>query len=168
MDQFMQALLDFFKQIQDMGPVLFVPIVIFLTGIFFGLNWMKSSRAAITVGIGFIGVNLALTLVWDRLGPVTQAIVQRFGLRLEVLDTSWTSAAAVAFTSQIGVVIIPYVLLINALLLFLRMTKTMNIDIWNYWHFALSGALVSAMTGSAFLGFLATACPAWSRSSWRG
>lgn len=141
-----------------MGAVLFVPIVIFFTGILFGLHWMKSFRAAITVGVGFIGVNLALSLVWDQLGPVTQDIVARFGLRLEVLDTSWTSAAAVAFTGQVGVFIIPYVLLINIILISLRLTKTMNIDIWNYWHFALSGTLVGVMTGSSFLGFLATAC----------
>lgn len=158
MNQLAQWILDFFAQIQEMGPVLFVPIIIFVTGLCFGLTWMKSSRAAITVGIGFIGVNLALTLVWDQLGPVTQDIVARFGLRLEVLDTSWTSAAAVSFTTQIGVVIIPYVLLINTLLLFLRLTKTLDIDIWNFWHFALSGSLVAVMSGSIFLGFLATAC----------
>lgn len=154
----MQTILGFFSSIQNMGAVLFVPIVIFVTGIVFGLHWMKSSRAAITVGIGFIGVNLALSLVWDQLGPVTQAIVERFGLRLEVLDTSWTSAAAVAFTGQVGVFIIPYVLLINVIMISLRLTKTMNIDIWNYWHFALTGTLVTGMSGSAFLGFLATAC----------
>lgn len=158
MEQLIQGILDFFSSIQSMGAVLFVPIVIFLTGIVFGLHWMKSSRAAVTVGIGFIGVNLVLSLVWDQLGPVTQDIVERFGLRLEVLDTSWTSAAAVAFTGQVGVFIIPFVLLINVLLIFLRLTKTMNIDIWNYWHFALTGTLVSVMSGSTFLGFLATAC----------
>lgn len=158
MDQIVQSILGIFSSIQNMGAVLFVPIVIFLVGIIFGLNWMKSSRAAITVGIGFIGVNLALTLVWDQLGPITHAIVERFGLRLEVLDTSWTSAAAVAFTGQVGVFIIPYVLLINVIMIFLRLTKTMNIDIWNYWHFALTGTLVTVMSDSAFLGFLATAC----------
>ncbi|MBQ9108829.1 MAG: hypothetical protein IJY02_02245, partial [Oscillospiraceae bacterium] len=125
MDQIVQSILGIFSSIQNMGAVLFVPIVIFLVGIIFGLNWMKSSRAAITVGIGFIGVNLALTLVWDQLGPITHAIVERFGLRLEVLDTSWTSAAAVAFTGQVGVFIIPYVLLINVIMIFLRLTKTM-------------------------------------------
>ena len=158
MEQIIRSILGFFASIQSMGAVLFVPIVIFLTGILFGLHWMKSSRAAITVGVGFIGVNLALSLVWEQLGPVTQDIVARFGLRLEVLDTSWTSAAAVAFTGQVGVFIIPYVLLINVILISLRLTKTMNIDIWNYWHFALTGTLVSVMSQSAFLGFLATAC----------
>ena len=153
-----QKILEVFSSIQNMGAVLFVPIVIFITGILFGLHWMKSSRAAITVGIGFIGVNLALSLVWEQLGPATHAIVERFGMRLEVLDTSWTSAAAVAFTGQVGVFIIPYVLLINIIMISLRLTKTMNIDIWNYWHFALAGTLVAGISGSAFLGFLATAC----------
>ncbi len=158
MAEFLRVIIDFFFGIQAMGAVLFVPVVIFITGICFGLNWKKSSRAAITVGIGFIGVDLVLGIVWDKLGPVTREIVERFGLQLEVLDISWTSAAAVSFTTIIGVIIIPFVLLLNVICLFLRLTKTMNIDIWNYWHFALTGSLVNLLSGSLWLGLLATAC----------
>ncbi len=158
MAELFAAFLDFFFGIQAMGAVLFIPIVIFLTGICFRLNWKKSSRAAITVGVGFIGVDLVLGIVWNALGPVTQEIVGRFDLQLEVLDISWTSAAAVSFTTVVGALIIPFVLIINVICLFFGITKTMNIDIWNYWHFALTGSLVNFLSGSLWLGLLATAC----------
>ena len=158
MEQLAQAVVTLFDQIRALGPVLFVPIVILLTGLCFGLNWMKASRAAITVGTGFIGVNLTLSIVWDTLSPVTQIIVERFHLSLGVLDASWSAAAAVSFTTQIGVVIIPLVLLMNVVLLFTGVTKTVNIDIWNYWHFAISGALIQAVTGSLVLALVGTAC----------
>ena len=42
-------------------------------------------------------------------------------------------------------------------MLLTRTTRTVNIDIWNYWHFAFTGALVSAATNSLVLGLIASA-----------
>jgi PTS system galactitol-specific IIC component len=33
-------------------------------------------------------------------------------------------------------------------------TKTINIDIWNFWHFAFAGALVQAVTGNIWYGLI--------------
>jgi len=38
-----------------------------------------------------------------------------------------------------------------------KTTKTVNVDLWNYWHFAFTGALVTAATGSLTLGMIAAA-----------
>jgi len=46
-------------------------------------------------------------------------------------------------------------LLVNVLLLSVGATKTMNIDIWNFWHYALTGSLIYFVTGNILLGFLA-------------
>ena len=40
-------------------------------------------------------------------------------------------------------------------MLALRLTKTVDVDMWNYWHFALGGTLVYYSTGSFWLGLLA-------------
>jgi PTS system galactitol-specific IIC component len=37
-------------------------------------------------------------------------------------------------------------------LLVVGLTRTFNIDLWNYWHFALSGALVAAVSDNLWLG----------------
>jgi PTS system galactitol-specific IIC component len=48
------------------------------------------------------------------------------------------------------------VLIANLLMLATGLTRTIYIDIWNYWHFALIGALVLALSGSMWLGLSAT------------
>jgi PTS system galactitol-specific IIC component len=49
------------------------------------------------------------------------------------------------------------VLALNLAMLALNLTRTINIDIWNYWHFALVGALVQGVSGSLLLGLAVTA-----------
>src|SRR5690606_41598222 len=62
-----------------------------------------------------------------------------------------------AFPSGVGAVIIPVIVLVNRAMLLLRLTKTVNIDIWNFWHFAFSGAVIMTITGSFWYGLLGAA-----------
>lgn len=42
----------------DLGAVVVLPILIFIFGIVLGAKWGKAFISALTVGIGFIGLNL--------------------------------------------------------------------------------------------------------------
>ncbi|HBL7190323.1 TPA: PTS galactitol transporter subunit IIC [Escherichia coli] len=56
--------------------------------------------------------------------------------------------------------VIPLTILINVAMLALNKTRTVDVDMWNYWHFALAGTLVYYSTGSLFFGLLAAAIAA--------
>lgn len=149
----MDIILSFFYYIQSLGSVVFVPLIIMCVGLVFRLGFKKSLRAGVTVGSGFIGVNLILNIVWNTIGPISTSIVERFGLSMNVIDVGWAAASASAFSSEIGAFIIPFVLVINIILLVFRLTKTVNVDIWNYWHYAFTGSMIVIMTGSVLWGF---------------
>lgn len=144
--------LDF---IVGLGPQVMMPIIITIFGLVLGAKFGKSLRAGLTVGVGFVGLNLVIGLLGGTLGPAAQEMVQRLGLNLTVIDVGWPAAAAIAFASRVGAIIIPIGLLVNILMLVTNTTQTVNIDIWNYWHFAFTGALVQGATGSTALGILA-------------
>jgi len=82
------------------------------------------------------------------------------GLDFPVLDVGWPPLAAITWASPIAPLTIVLVLVLNLAMLALNLTRTVNIDIWNYWHFALVGALVQAASGSLWLGLAATAVTA--------
>ncbi|WCJ52769.1 PTS sugar transporter subunit IIC [Lentilactobacillus buchneri] len=67
----------------------------------------------------------------------------------------WPAASAVAFGTQVGAIIIPLGLGINILMLLTKTTQTLNIDLWNYWHFAFIGSIVSIATRSFLWGVFA-------------
>lgn len=143
--------------ILDLGATVMLPLIIFLLGAAFGLGWARSFRAGLTIGVGFVGIGLVIGLLVNNLGPAAKAMVERFGVQLDVIDVGWPAAASIAFASKVGALVIPIGLAVNVLMLLTRTTQTLNVDLWNFWHFAFTGALVSAATGSLALGLVAAA-----------
>ena len=146
-----QSVVQFFL---GLGPSVFLPVLIFLLAVLFGANPWKALRAALLVGVGFLGINLVLELLADNLGPAAQAMVERVGIELSIIDVGWPASSAIAFASDLAMLVIPAGILLNLLLIFARVTKTINIDIWNFWHFAFAGALVQYVTGNLFFGLI--------------
>lgn len=56
--------------------------------------------------------------------------------------------------SQIALVAIPVAIGVNVLMLVTRMTRVVNVDIWNIWHMTFTGAMLHLATGSYWLGIL--------------
>ena len=146
-----QTFVDFFL---DLGASVFLPVIIFVLAIVFGAKIGKSIRAALMVGVGFVGINLIIGLLTENLGPASEAMVERFGIDLSIIDVGWPASAAIAFGSEIAALVIPAGILLNLLLLIPKITKTINIDIWNFWHFAFAGAMVQAVTGNIWYGLI--------------
>ncbi len=157
----MEVFLSTLKAIIDnLGATVALPIIIFLFAVALGAQPGRAFRAGVTIGIAFIGINLVIGLMWTNLSEVAQAMVKNTGIQRDVVDVGWPSAAAIAFGSAVGLWVIPLTLLVNIVMLVTRLTKTLDIDVWNYWHFAFIGSLVVAATGNLLFGLLAAAIAA--------
>ena len=128
--------------------------MIFVIALILGAKVGRAIRAAITIGIAFIGINLVIGLMLTNLGAVAQAMVTNAGIQRDIVDVGWPSAAAIAFGSSVGLWVIPVAILVNIAMLFAGLTRTLNVDVWNFWHFAFVGSLVVAATNSLGLGIL--------------
>ncbi len=152
MEAFFTAFADLMGQL---GTTVALPIIIFLFAVILGAKPGRAFRAAITIGVAFIGINLIIGLMWGTLGGAAQAIVEYTGTSLDVVDVGWPSASAIAFGTQVGSFIIPVALGVNIVMLALGLTMTLNVDIWNFWHFAFLGSMVVVATGNLVLGLVA-------------
>ena len=94
-------------------------------------------------------------LLTSSLGPALSQVVEIYGLQLKVFDMGWPAAAAVAYNTSVGAFIIPVCLGVNLLMLLTKTTRTVNIDLWNYWHFAFIGAVVYFASDNIWWGFFA-------------
>jgi PTS system galactitol-specific IIC component len=43
---------------------------------------------------------------------------------------------------------------LNILLIKLKLTRTLNVDIWNFWHFAFVGTLITQASGNVMMGLV--------------
>ncbi|EAB0024808.1 PTS galactitol transporter subunit IIC [Salmonella enterica subsp. enterica serovar Kentucky] len=142
------------------GPTVLLPLVLFFLALFFKVKPAKALRSSLIVGIGFVGIYAIFDILTSNVGPAAQAMVERTGINLPVVDLGWPPLAAITWGSPIAPFVIPLTMLINVAMLALNKTRTVDVDMWNYWHFALAGTLVYYSTGSFVLGLSAAAIAA--------
>lgn len=151
----MQTIINVFSYINSLGASVMMPIILTIIGVVLGAKFGKALRGGLTVGIGFIGLNLVTGLMGENLAPAVQQMAQRFGLALSTVDIGWPAASAIAFGTTIGLIIIPIGLIVNIVMLLTNTTQTLDVDIWNYWHFAFTGSLIYSLTGNFAYGVIA-------------
>ncbi|ECJ9020910.1 PTS galactitol transporter subunit IIC [Salmonella enterica] len=142
------------------GPTVLLPLVLFFLALFFKVKPAKALRSSLIVGIGFVGIYAIFDILTSNVGPAAQAMVERTGISLPIVDLGWPPLAAITWGSPIAPFVIPLTMLINVAMLALNKTRTVDVDMWNYWHFALAGTLVYYSTGSFVLGLSAAAIAA--------
>ena len=144
----MDKVLAVVQCILNMGPTVILPITILILGLIFKIKFSKALKSGLTIGIGFVGINLVVNLLTTTLGPAAQAMVERFGLSLTIIDVGWPMTASATWASPVAPLLIPICLIVNLILIYFNKTKTLNIDLWNYWHFIVAGATGYIVTGS--------------------
>jgi len=105
-----QSIMDGINFVVGLGSSVMMPIVITLIGLIMGAKPGKAIRAGLTVGVGFIGLNLVIGMLGGNLGPAVQQMVTNYGLSLTVIDVGWPAAAAIAFATKVGALVIPIAL----------------------------------------------------------
>lgn len=146
---------EVFKYIIGLGAAVMMPIIFTILGVCIGIKLPKALKSGLLVGVGFVGLSVVTALLTSSLGPALSKMVEIYGLELGIFDMGWPSAAAVAYNTSVGAFIIPVCLGVNLLMLLTKTTRTVNIDLWNYWHFAFIGAIVYFASDSIFWGFFA-------------
>ena len=132
-----------------------MPVIFTVLGVCCGIKLRQALKSGLKVGVGFVGLGVVTALLTTSLGPALKGMTALYGLDLPYFDLGWPAAAAVAYSTAVGAFIIPVCLGVNILMLFSGMTRTVNIDLWNYWHFAFTGAMVFYATDSLAWAFYA-------------
>lgn len=142
-----------FSYIIGLGAAVMMPVIFTVLGVCIGIKFGDALKSGLKVGVGFIGLSIVTALLTSALGPALQKVVEIYGLQLKVFDMGWPAAASVAYNTAVGAFIIPVCLGVNLLMLLTKTTRTVNIDLWNYWHFAFIGAVIYFATDSLAWGF---------------
>ena len=151
----MQVVMDVISYIVDLGSYIFVPMLMCLIGLLFGLKFPKALRAGAKVGVGLVGVSIVSTLTSQSLGPVINEMVKVCNLNLTAIDVGGSPAAAVGFGGLLGASLIVIIIFVNIVMVALKLTNTVNVDVYNFWYFAITAGFVQILTGSFWLAILA-------------
>lgn len=150
----MSVLINSFQWFIGLGSNVFLPIIIFILGIIFGLKPGKALMSGITVGIGSIGLGLVLNLLSGSMGSAIQDLGNHYGSSLNILDIGVGVGGPLAFSTSLGLLMIPISLVVNIFFVFLGLTRTLNVDIWNFWFPIFMGMITQSITGNFVFGIL--------------
>ncbi len=67
----------------------------FFPALFFKVKPAKALRSSLIVGIGFVGIYAIFDILTSNVGPAAQAMVERTGISLPVVDLGWPPLAAI-------------------------------------------------------------------------
>ena len=134
-----------------LGSTVIVPIVLILLGLIFRVGWQKAVRGGVTVGVGLAGLFLVVDLIVAALQPAVGALASRLGLDLALVDVNWADAGIAWGWPGVAALVFA-IIIVNLIMVFLRLTKTLWTDVWSYWHGSALAGFVWALTGSVTWG----------------
>ena len=115
----------------DMGASVMLPIIIALLSIIIGVKPGKAVRSGLMIGVGFVGMGLIVDMMNANMGPAAQAMADRLGVSLSIVEVGWPGMSGVTWGSIVATIAIPLSIAVNLLMFALKLTKVINIDIWN-------------------------------------
>jgi len=145
-------LVSFFNSFLELGIPIIAPVLLFLLAIIFRVPLGRAVRAALTYGVGFIGIFLVLDLLLTALAGVAERLATGVGVTFEVVDVGWPVLAAIAFAVPTFATIFIGTLVVNIVMFILKWTKTLDIDFHNYYHWVVPATVVYFATDNLWAG----------------
>lgn len=138
----------------ELGPVIIIPFLLLILSLIVERKPLKNLKNCIFIFIGLTGVSILLTLFVNFFEPIINTILANSPKEFETIDAGWLVSKAVILNSPIIFQIIIAVFILNIVMLSLRFTRTINIDLWNYWSFLLVGSVIFSITEIKWFGIL--------------
>ena len=142
------------EYIIELGPIIIIPALLLIISLIIDRKPLENLKNCIFIFIGLTGVSILLTLLINFFEPIINTILVNSPKEFETIDAGWFVSKAVILNSPIILQIIIAVFILNLVMLSLRFTRTINIDIWNYWSFLLVGSVAFYITEIKWFGIL--------------
>ncbi|WP_027586369.1 PTS transporter subunit IIC [Acidipropionibacterium thoenii] len=143
--------MEIINGILNIGAVVMLPIVMLILCLIFRMPFGKSLKAGLMIGIGFAGLTIVINFLMASVEPAI-SYYRRMGSGFTTVDVGWAAVGAASFGVPFAAPAILLVVLINVVMILLKWTNVLNVDIWNFIHFLVPGTLAYALTGNPWIG----------------
>ncbi len=143
--------------INDVGNFIFIPAIFLTLMLVLKRPLAEAIQSAMKVGIGFIALSMVVSFMVEKMEPAIRGLAERTGSSLDAIDVGGAATAVMGFGSSMGAIIIPLCVGLNILLLVLKFTDCVNVDVFNLHQNASMGAIVAAFSGNFWYGVITCA-----------
>lgn len=149
-------MLEVIQAIMNLGAAVMLPIVMTILGLIFRMKIGKALKAGLMIGIGFTGLQVIINLMMATVEPAINYYRGMDSSGFTTVDVGWAAIGAASWSVPFAAIAVLLIVGINIVLVLLKWTKVLNVDIWNFIHFLIPGTLAYAITGNFWIGLVIT------------
>ncbi|WP_282920431.1 PTS galactitol transporter subunit IIC [Ignavigranum ruoffiae] len=147
----MQAIIDFanqiFQPLIDLGAAPLMAIILTAMAMLFGVKFSKALEGGLKLGIALTAIGAVIGILTGAFSEALQAFVKNTGVELSITDVGWAPLATITWGSPLTLYFLFVLVILNIVMLLLNKTNTLDVDIFNIWHLAIT-AIIARFLGA--------------------
>lgn len=151
----MQGIINFANKIFDplinlgAAPMMLIVLTIFALAV--GVKFKKALEGGIRLAISITAIGAIMNILTSSFSQALQDFVRNTGIELSITDVGWAPLATITWGSAYTLYFLLVIMIVNIVMLFLNKTDTLDVDIFNVWHLAITGLFARYMGASLFV-----------------
>ena len=142
----MNGIIDFansiFRPLIDLGAPPMMLIVLTLLAVCMRVKLSKALEGGIKLAIALTAMGSVIGILTGNFAPALQDFVKSTGIQLSITDVGWAPLATITWGSVYTLYFLMIMVIVNIIMLVLKKTDTLDVDIFNIWHLSIIGLIV--------------------------
>ena len=132
----------FLQPILDMGGPIVMLVILTLLALAFGVKFSKALEGGIKLAIALTGIGAIIGMLNGAFSESLAKFVANTGIHLTITDVGWAPLATITWGSPWTLYFLLIMLIVNVVMLFMKKTDTLDVDVFNIWHLSITGLLI--------------------------
>ena len=141
--EFANTLLGKFMDV--MIPSVLMLIVLTIISVAVGVKISRALEGGIKLAISITAIGAVMNILTTSFSQALQAFVERTGIELSITDVGWAPLATITWGSPYTLYFLLVMIIVNIVMLLLNKTDTLDVDIFDIWHLAITGLFAMYM-----------------------
>ena len=138
----MNAIIDiankFFDPIIKMGGPIVMLIILTILALLFGVKFSKALEGGIKLAIALTGIGAIIGMLNGAFSASLAKFVENTGIQLNITDVGWAPLATITWGSPWTLYFLLIMLIVNVVMLVMKKTDTLDVDIFDIWHLSIT------------------------------
>lgn len=133
------------KFMDVMIPSVLMLIVLTIISLIVGVKFSRALEGGIKLAISITAIGAVMNILTTSFSQALQAFVERTGIELSITDVGWAPLATITWGSPYTLYFLLVMIVVNIVMLLLNKTNTLDVDIFDIWHLAITGLFAMYM-----------------------
>lgn len=142
---------NFFNFFISLGGPAMMLIVLTILALLFKSSFTKAIEGGFRMAVALTGMGAIISLLTSTFAPTLNKFVSSTGIQLSITDLGWAPLSLITWGSVYTLYFAFICISLNLILLFFKLTNTLNVDLFNIWNISILGLLTKYYSNSMLL-----------------